>query len=104
MSSDKQQKKSKNIKGAGSSKSSASQNIPTSRIITVGNREYITPPKLIKEQKAIYASQVMIPSLLSGNTLGFLGPLVPEGHLEKCVEFFSLLSHYKTHSKQNCFL
>lgn len=30
----------------------------------------------------------MIPSSLSGNTLGFLGPLVPEGHLEKCVKFF----------------
>lgn len=88
MSFDKQQKKSKNIKGAGSSKSYASQNIPTNKIITVGNREYVIPPKLIKEQKAICASQVMIPSLLSGNTLGFLGPLVPEGHLEKCVEFF----------------
>ncbi|KAI5404629.1 hypothetical protein KIW84_051692 [Lathyrus oleraceus] len=88
MSSDKQQKQSKNIKGAGSSKSFASQNIPTSTTITVGDREYITFPKLIKEQKAIFASQVTIPSLLSRNTLGFLGPLVSEGHLEKCVKFF----------------
>ena len=74
MSSDKQQKKSKNIKGTGSSKSSASQNIPTSKIITVGDREYITYPKLIKEQKAIFASQVMIPSLLSGTN----GPKNPK--------------------------
>jgi hypothetical protein len=72
MSSDKQQKQSKNIKCAGSSKGSASQNVPTSTIIIVGDREYITSPKLIKEQKAIFASQVMIPSLLYGNTLGFL--------------------------------
>jgi hypothetical protein len=88
MSSDKQQKQSKNIKGSGSSKSSISQNIPTSTTITVGDREYITAPKLLKEQKAIFASQVMIPSLLSGNALGFLGPLVSEEHLEKCTQFF----------------
>ncbi|XP_050918350.1 uncharacterized protein LOC127135752 [Lathyrus oleraceus] len=30
----------------------------------------------------------MIPSLLSENVLGFLGPLVSEDHLEKCVKFF----------------
>ncbi|KAI5401273.1 hypothetical protein KIW84_065937 [Lathyrus oleraceus] len=88
MSSDKQQKQSKNIKGVGPSKSSTSQNIPTSTTITVGDREYITAPKLLKEQKAIFASQVMVPFLLSGNALGFLGPLVSEEHLEKCAQFF----------------
>ena len=56
---------------------------PASKIINLGNQEFISTPKMTPEQKAIYASQVIIPTIVSDKTLGVMGPLISTERLEK---------------------
>src|ERR1051325_1394687 len=76
-------------KKSGKSKQASSSNLkPTSKIINLDNQEFITTPKLTQEQKAIYASQVIIPTTVLDKTLGVMGPLISTERLEKTKGFF----------------
>src|SRR4051812_44227147 len=57
----------------------------------LGNREYIPKPNTA-EERAIYASQVIIPFELSGKTCAFMGPL--PGENSSLDKFFP--AYYKT--------
>src|ERR1044072_9726509 len=75
-------------KKSGKSKQIADSTIkPASKIINLDNQEFSTP-KMTPEQKAIYASQVIIPTIVSDKTLGVMGPLISTERLEKTKGFF----------------
>src|ERR1051325_5463710 len=76
-------------KKSGKSKQApSSSHKPVSKIINLDNQEFITTPKLSQEQKAIYASQVIIPTTVPDKTLGVMGPLISTERLEKTKGFF----------------
>src|ERR1051325_10618842 len=83
-------------KKSGKSKQASSSNLkPTSKIINLDNQEFITTPKLTQEHKAIYASQVIIPTTVLDKTLGVMGPLISTERLEKTKGFFPAYSETK---------
>src|ERR1051325_9351001 len=83
-------------KKSGKSKQASSSNLkPTSKIINLDNQEFIATPKLTQEQKAIYASQVIIPTTVLDKTLGVMGPLISTERLEKTKGFFPVYSETK---------
>ena len=76
-------------KKSGKSKQISDSNMkPARKIINLDNQEFISTPKLTPEQKAIYASQVIIPTTVSDKTLGVMGPLISTERLEKTKGFF----------------
>src|ERR1043165_5661177 len=83
-------------KKSGKSKQAPSSSLrPVSKIINLDNQEFITTPRLSQEQKAIYASQVIIPTTVLEKTLGVMGPLISTERLEKTKEFFPVYSETK---------
>ena len=64
-----------------SKQTSSSIPTPASKIINLDNQEFISTPKLTQEQKAIYASQVIIPTTVLDKTLGVMGPLISTDRL-----------------------
>src|ERR1044072_5282309 len=83
-------------KKSGKSKQIPSSSLkPASKIINLDNQEFISTPKLTPEQKAIYASQVIIPTTVLDKTLGVMGPLISTERLEKTKGFFPAYSETK---------